>query len=129
MAVMIVGVPKESVAGERRVALVPELVPKLKLAGLEIWVENGAGLAAGFPDPLYSERGARLEPDVLSGTDIVLKVQPPTGPESERIKESALLIGFLQPYAADVAITKLAARRVTAFAMELMPRISRAQSM
>jgi H+-translocating NAD(P) transhydrogenase subunit alpha len=126
---MILGVPKETVAGERRVALVPELVPKLAKAGLEIRVEAGAGLAAGFPDALFAEQGARVEPETLAGADIILKVAPPTGPEIERIKEGAVVIGFLQPYAADVAVARLAARRVTAFAMELMPRISRAQSM
>jgi NAD(P) transhydrogenase subunit alpha len=126
---MIVGVPKEIVVGERRVALVPDIVPKLTKGGLEIEVESGAGDAAGFPDQLFAEKGARLRPQVLSGADIVLKVQPPTTAEVERIKQGALLIGFLQPYAADVALLQLAARRVTAFAMELMPRISRAQSM
>jgi len=126
---MIVGVPKETVAGERRVALVPDLVPKLKQAGLEVLVEAGAGSAAGFPDQLFVDKGARLEEDVFSRADILLKVQPPTGSEIERSKEDALLIGFLQPYSAEVAITKLATRRITAFAMELMPRISRAQSM
>jgi NAD(P) transhydrogenase subunit alpha len=126
---MIIGVAKETVAGERRVAMVPDLVPKLKQAGQEIWVEPGAGNAAGFPDRLFAEKGARLEEDILSRADIILKVQPPTGPEIQRIKEGALLIGFLQPYAGEVAITGLRGRQVTAFAMELMPRISRAQSM
>jgi NAD(P) transhydrogenase subunit alpha len=126
---MIVGVPKERIAGERRVALVPELVPKLKQAGLEVSVEVGAGTDAGFPDPLYAEKGARLDEEVLSRSDILLKVQPPTGAETERMKEGALLIGFLQPYTPGVAITGLARRGATAFAMELMPRISRAQSM
>jgi NAD(P) transhydrogenase subunit alpha len=126
---MIIGVPKERVAGERRVALVPELVAKLTKAGFEVRVETGAGESAGFPDSLYTEQGARLQADVLSESDVVLKVQTPTGPEIERCKEGAVLIGFLQPYSPEVAIEKLAARRITAFAMELMPRISRAQSM
>jgi NAD(P) transhydrogenase subunit alpha len=126
---MIIGVPKERAAGERRVALVPDLVPKLKQAGLEVWIEHGAGVAAGFADEQYAEKGACPEAEVFSQTDILLKVQPPTAPEIEQSKEGAYLIGFLQPYAPEVAITRLAARRMTAFSMELMPRISRAQSM
>ncbi|HWY87392.1 MAG TPA: NAD(P) transhydrogenase subunit alpha, partial [Gemmataceae bacterium] len=126
---MIVGVPKETVAGERRVALVPELVPKLKQAGLEVWIESGAAAAAGFPDQLFADQGATLKENAYAGADIILKVQPPSALEIERIKESAIIIGFLQPYAPEAAVTKLAARRITAFAMELMPRLSRAQSM
>jgi NAD(P) transhydrogenase subunit alpha len=126
---MIVGVPKETVPGEQRVALVPELVPKLARAGLEVLVQPGAGAAAGFPDPAYRDPGARLEPDVFARADILLKVQPPSNEEIGRIREGTTLIGFLQPYANAAAINVLAARRVTAFAMELMPRITRAQSM
>ncbi len=126
---MIIGIPKERAAGERRVALVPDLVPKLKQAGLEICIEIGAGTAAGFADEQYAEKGARPEAEVFSRADILLKVQPPTGSEIEQSKEGAHVIGFLQPYAPEVAITRLAARRMTAFAMELMPRITRAQSM
>ena len=74
---MIVGVPKEVVAGERRVALVPDLVPKLAKAGLEVVVEPGAGEAAGFLDSAYAEQGARLEAGALDRADVVLKVQPP----------------------------------------------------
>jgi NAD(P) transhydrogenase subunit alpha len=126
---MIIGVPKERAAGERRVALVPDLVPKLKQAGQEVWIEPGAGVAAGYADELYAEKGARPEAEVFSRADILLKVQPPTAAEIEQSKEGALVIGFLQPYTPEVAVTRLAGRRMTAFAMELMPRISRAQSM
>jgi NAD(P) transhydrogenase subunit alpha len=126
---MIVGVAKETVAGERRVALVPDLVPKLTGAGLEVVVQSGAGAAAGFLDPVYVAKGARVEPDSLAAADILLKVQPPTVAEVGTIKEGATLIGFLQPYTNAAGIQALAGRRVTAFAMELMPRITRAQSM
>jgi NAD(P) transhydrogenase subunit alpha len=126
---MIVGVPRETVPGERRVALVPELVAKLTKSGLEVAVQPGAGMAAGFPDALYEEKGARLRPDVFEVADVLLKVQPPTVAEASRVKEGATLIGFLQPYANAAGIRALAARRVTAFAMELMPRITRAQPM
>ncbi len=126
---MIVGVPKETVPGERRVALVPELVPKLTKAGLDVLVQCGAGTAAGFLDAAYAEKGARLEAEVFDKVDVVLKVQPPTIDEIGRTKEGSILIGFLQPYANAGAIGALAARKVTAFAMELMPRITRAQPM
>ena len=126
---MVVGVSKESVPGEQRVALVPELVPKLASWGLDVIVEPGAGAAAGFPDRSYSEGGARLEPDVFGRCDVVLKVQPPNSGEIGSMKEGATLIGFLQPYGNAAGIKALAARRVTAFSMELMPRITRAQPM
>ena len=126
---MIVSVPKETVSGERRVALVPDLVPKLTKAGLEVLVQTGAGEAAGYLDGTYSEKGARLEPEVIGRADILLKVQPPSAAEIGAMKEAATLIGFLQPYGNSAGIKALAARKTTAFAMELMPRITRAQSM
>ena len=126
---MIVGIPKETAAGERRVALVPDLVPKLMQAGAEIVVQSEAGVAAGFLDAAYRDKGARVEPEALAAADVVLKVQPPAGDEVGRIKDGATLIGFLQPYSNFDGIKALAARRVTAFAMELMPRITRAQPM
>jgi H+-translocating NAD(P) transhydrogenase subunit alpha len=126
---MIVGVPKETVPGEQRVALVPELVGKLTKAGLDAVVQAGAGTEAGFLDPHYQEKGAQVEPDVWAKADILLKVQPPTTEEIRTIREGTTLIGFLQPYANAAGIQALAARKVTAFAMELMPRITRAQSM
>src|SRR5207237_6349835 len=94
-AYMIVGVPKETAAGERRVALVPDLVAKLTKKGLEVTVQSGAGAAAGFLDGAYQEAGARLENDVLGRADIVLKVQPPTVEECGALKEGATLIGML----------------------------------
>src|SRR5262249_4870104 len=115
--------------GERRVALVPDLVPRLTRAGLEVLVEPGAGAEAGFPDPAYQGQGARLEHEALARADVALKVQPPTPEEAGRLREGATLIGLLQPYANAPGIQALAARKVTAFAMELMPRITRAQAM
>src|SRR5439155_12372743 len=101
----------------------------LVTAGLEVIVQPGAGEAAGFVDSAYAEKGARLAPDVLSQANVLLKVQPPTVDETSQIKEGATLVGFLQPYSNGAGIQALAARRVTAFAMELMPRITRAQPM
>jgi H+-translocating NAD(P) transhydrogenase subunit alpha len=126
---MILFIPKETVAGERRVAIVPDLVPKLTGLGLEVVLEPGAGTAAGFVDAAYAEKGARLEAGALGKADIVLKVQPPSADEIARMKEGATLIGLLQPYTNGAGMTALAARNVTAFSMELLPRITRAQPM
>jgi H+-translocating NAD(P) transhydrogenase subunit alpha len=126
---MIVGVPKETVEGEKRVALVPELVPRLTKAGLKVLVEPDAGAAAGFPDASYQQQGANVGTDILSKSDIVLKVQPPTQREIQSMKEGVLLIGFLAPYTQQDTLKALAGRKATSFAMELMPRITRAQSM
>ena len=126
---MLVGVPKETASWERRVALVPDLVSKLTKAGLETLVQAGAGAAAGFADNAYRDQGARLDDNVLGQSDILLKVQPPSVQEAGLIKEGAFLIGCLRPYTSGEHFQTLASRKVTAFAMELMPRITRAQSM
>jgi NAD(P) transhydrogenase subunit alpha len=126
---MMVGVPRETAQGERRVALVPELVGKLKKAGLEVLLQSGAGELAGYPDALFQEQGVRFEADVFSPSDILLKVQPPSVAEIGRMKEGAVLVSLLQPYTGLAEIQALARRKVTAFAMELMPRITRAQAM
>jgi NAD(P) transhydrogenase subunit alpha len=127
--VKIVGVVKETAPGERRVALVPDLVAKLAKIGLQVIIEPGAGASAGFLDEAYQQAGARLEAKILGQADILLKVQPPTVEESGALKEGATLIGLLQPYTKASHFEALAARKVTAFAMELMPRITRAQPM
>jgi NAD(P) transhydrogenase subunit alpha len=126
---MMIGVPKETTAGERRVALVPELVPQLKKAGLQAVVQSDAGAAAGYLDSAYEEKGARVAGAVLAAAEVVLKVQPPTPDEIGHLREGTVLISFLQPYTQIDAIKALAARKVTVFAMELMPRITRAQPM
>jgi NAD(P) transhydrogenase subunit alpha len=126
---MIVSVPKESLPGERRVALVPELASKVQDAGLKVFVQIGAGASAGFLDAAYSQKGAGIEAEVLPNADVVLKVQPPSLEETAHLKEGAVLIGFLSPYTNGAGINALAERRITAFSMELMPRITRAQPM
>jgi proton-translocating NAD(P)+ transhydrogenase subunit alpha len=126
---MIVGVPRETVPGERRVALVPDLVAKLRQAGLDVVLQSGAGAQAGFLDAAYVEKGARVESEVFAQADVMIKVQPPTAEENNQIKDGATLICFLQPYTNASGIQALAARKITAFAMELMPRITRAQTM
>jgi len=122
-------VPKERAAGERRVALVPELAGRLVASGFEVLVERGAGEAASFPDAAYEEAGARIVDDVYGEADAVAKVQSPSEDEVVRLREGQVLIGFLQPLTDPEGIARLAARGVTAFAMESIPRITRAQPM
>lgn len=135
---MIVGVPKETYPGERRVALVPAVVPTLAWAGLEVVVEAGAGVAAGFPDAAYTERGARILParaEVFRAADVVAQVlghgaNDRTGrADLPLFRSDQSLVAFLRPLASPDAVRELAATGVTAFAVELMPRITRAQPM
>ncbi len=127
---MRVGVPRETAAGERRVALVPEAVGRLTGSGFEIVVERGAGTAAGFEDGEYEAAGAQLggSEDVYS-SDCVLRVAKPSADEVARLREGTVLIAFLQPLTDPETTQRLAARSVVAFALESIPRITRAQSM
>src|ERR671924_607046 len=130
---MRIGVPKETAEGERRVALVPEVVRKLAGGdgGLEVVVERGAGAGALIPDAQYEEAGARMVEDAgaVFEADVVVKVAPPGQDEIGRLRSDSVLIGFLQPLAAGEAIRAIAQTGATSFAMEAIPRISRAQSM
>ena len=125
---MKIGVPKETAEGERRVALVPDVVKALIAKEIEVAVEPGAGEGASHPDAEYKEAGATLDGDVW-GADVVLKVNPPTADERERLKQGQVLIGFLEPLTNPELARSLAAKGVTSFAMESIPRITRAQSM
>jgi NAD(P) transhydrogenase subunit alpha len=124
---MNVSVPKESASDERRVALVPEVVERLVQGDVEVTVEAGAGETAHHPDDAYEEAGAKIG-EGFSG-DVVAKVALPTSDEIGRLGESSVLIGFLQPLTAGDTVRALADRGVTSFAMEAIPRITRAQSM
>jgi NAD(P) transhydrogenase subunit alpha len=121
-----VGVPRETAAGERRVAIVPESVSKLTAIGLEVAVERGAGREAAFTDDAYEEAGAQIV-DAALDADIVAKVAPPSERETEALKPDAVLVGFLAPLTNPQGLERLAGRGVTAFAMESIPRITRAQ--
>lgn len=123
----VVGVPRESGAGERRVALVPKVVEKLRTRGVEVVVEAGAGVGALIPDALYVEAGATIG-DPWSA-DVVVKVAKPTDAEIAKLRSGATLIGFLAPLTSAETIAALREAGVQAFAMESIPRISRAQSM
>lgn len=123
-----VGVPKETAADERRVALVPEVVRKLVAKGVGVTVEPGAGAAALIPDDAFSGAGATLSADVWSA-DVIAVVAPPTESQIAGLHAGQLLVGFLAPLSSPQTTEALAASGVTALAMEAIPRISRAQSM
>jgi NAD(P) transhydrogenase subunit alpha len=125
---MKVGVPKETAAGETRVALVPEIVRKLTAKDFEVAVEAGAGAGSKLADPLYEDAGATISEDVW-GADVVVKVAAPSDEEIAKLGEHTVLIGFLGPLSAPKTTQALADAGATAFAMEAIPRISRAQSM
>ena len=124
---MRVGVAREMAPGERRVALVPETVGKLAAAGFDVVVEPAAGEAASFPDDTYATAGATLGSPWEA--EAVLKVQKPDEAETTRLRDGQILIGFLDPLADREGVDRLAAIGVIAFAMESVPRISRAQAM
>jgi proton-translocating NAD(P)+ transhydrogenase subunit alpha len=125
-----VGVPKESAAGERRVALIPDVVRGLAAKELEISVEAGAGEGSGHPDPEYAEAGASVgSGDDAWGAEVVAKVAPPTANEIGRLKRGQVLIGHLAPLTSPETNAALASAGVTSFAMEAIPRITRAQAM
>jgi proton-translocating NAD(P)+ transhydrogenase subunit alpha len=124
---MKVGVPRETAPGERRVALVPEIVSRLASGGFDVVVEQGAGEAASFLDAAFTEGGATIGDPW--DTDLVAKVRKPSEEEIGRLHDGQLLVGFLQPLTDEEGIRRLASRGVTAFAMESIPRITRAQSM
>jgi len=135
---MIIGVPRETFPGERRVALVPSVVPNLVKAGLEVVVEAGAGLESGYPDAEYAAKGAKLLPsraDVFAKADALVQVlahgsNDRTGAaDLPLLRPGQVLIGFLRPLGAVQTIQDIAGKGVTSFSVELMPRTTRAQSM
>lgn len=128
---MLVGVPKETAEGERRVALVPEVVSKLKSKGIDVLVQSGAGSGALLGDAAFASAGAEVSEDAAAvwRCEIVLKIAPPNAEEVAMLGQGSLLIGFLAPLSSAVTVKALAEAKATAIAMEAIPRISRAQSM
>jgi NAD(P) transhydrogenase subunit alpha len=135
---VIIGVPKESYPGERRVAVVPAAIPPLTKAGFEVQVQAGAGMEAGYPDSQYADKGAKIVADraaVFGAADIVLQVlcygsNDVTGKQDVPLyRRGQILAGFLRPFGASEIVQEIAHAGVTSFSMELMPRTTRAQSM
>jgi NAD(P) transhydrogenase subunit alpha len=135
---MIVGVPRETFPGERRIALVPTVIPNLSKAGIEVVIEAGAGVEAGFPDAEYAAKGAKIlktRAEVFNVADIVVQVlcygsNDQTGKaDLPLLRPNQLLIGFLRPLGSLETVREIAATGVTSFSVELVPRTTRAQSM
>jgi NAD(P) transhydrogenase subunit alpha len=129
---MKVGVARETAPGERRVALVPEVLGKLTAAGLEVLVERGAGAGAAIPDSAFAESGARIvsTAELYGQSDVILKVQKPSEAEVAQLRQGQAIVGFLQPLIDPALAAALATRGVTAISLDALPRtLSRAQSM
>ena len=127
---MRIGVPKETLEGERRVALIPDTVKSLSAKDIEVTIESGAGVEAGFPDEMYTDAGADVGDSAAAwGADIVLRVAVPTLEEIGKVASGKVLIGFLTPLTAKDTTKALASGGVTSFAVEAIPRITRAQAM
>jgi NAD(P) transhydrogenase subunit alpha len=126
---MKVAIPKEIAAGEPRVAAVPDTIKKLMALGAEVAIEPGAGVQSGVPDAEYQAAGAAISADAVKDADIVLKVRRPESGELSKYKRGALAIAIMDPYGNDAALKSMADAGIAAFAMELMPRITRAQAM
>ena len=135
---MIIGVPKEIYPEERRVALVPSVLPTLTKAGFEVQVQSGAGIDAGYPDSQYADKGAKIVADraaVFAAADIVVQIlcygsNDVTGKQDVPLyRRDQILVGFLRPFGSADVVQEIAHAGVTAFSVELMPRTTRAQSM
>ena len=129
---IVIAVVKERAPGEQRVATVPEVVQKLSLSGYKVRVEHDAGAGAFYPDDLYIAAGAEIAPgraELLDGATIVLFVQPPTIADVEMLADGTIVIGFMNAANNLSTVARMRDRNVTAFALELVPRITRAQSM
>lgn len=127
---MIVGVLKEPISGEKRVAATPESVKQLSAAGLKVTVQKGAGALAGYTDDDYKAAGATVAPSVdVSKVDVLAHVRPLSPAVIKKLKKGTITIGLMSPASEGVAVKALASQKVTSFALELVPRISRAQSM
>jgi len=127
---MRIAVPREIKSGEKRVALVPDIISKLTKAGLEVVIETGAGVAAQYSDKQFSDAGAQVKStNVITDADVVLSVQPLNPAQMKTLKKGAITISFLSPTGSADSIEAAISAGVTAISLEMVPRISRAQSM
>ncbi|HEX3847173.1 MAG TPA: NAD(P) transhydrogenase subunit alpha [Steroidobacteraceae bacterium] len=126
---VVVGALAETAGSETRVAVVPEIATKLKAAGARVLIERGAGVQSRFPDSAYADAEIADAATILASADVLLKVQPPSPAEVSALKRGAVVVGFMQAYARPDLVRALKAAGLTSLAMELVPRISRAQSM
>src|SRR5262245_53255053 len=125
-----IGALSESAPGETRVSIIPEIADKWVSAGARVLIERGAGVQSDFPDALYKNvEWAENAAAVLARSDVLLTVQPPSVAQIEALRPETVVIGFMQAHANQAGVKALRDRKLTSFAMELVPRISRAQSM
>jgi NAD(P) transhydrogenase subunit alpha len=124
-----IGVLAETEPGEKRVALVPEIAKKLKQSGAQVLIESGAGLRSGIPDSAFSEAEAVSREQLLARAQVLLKVLPPTVEQVQALKPGQSIVGYMQPHLSAERVKALQAGQVSAFAMELLPRTTRAQAM
>ncbi|HKX37755.1 MAG TPA: NAD(P)(+) transhydrogenase (Re/Si-specific) subunit alpha, partial [Burkholderiales bacterium] len=125
----LIGVPRETAAGEKRVATVPEVAARLIKLGFRVAVESGAGEAADFSDEAYRAAGAEIISQVWDSADLVFKVRPPSLAEVARMREGAALVSFIWPAQNPELMQALAEKKATVLAMDSVPRISRAQKL
>ena len=129
---MKVFAPRETIPGERRVAITPDSAARLRKAGVEVSVEHGAGVAASYDDAVYEASGAAVVANAsegYQGAGLVVKVQPPQLEEARAIEAGSAVLSFLQPGQQRALVDVFQERRITSFSLDLVPRISRAQSM
>ena len=129
---MKIAVLKETLAGENRVAIIPDSLKRLKKKGIELLVESGAGAAAGFADSEYEKLGATIESSrekLIAAANAVIKVLPPTIKEAEELQPDKILISIIQPLIRHDLVNKLLEKRVTSFGLDIIPRTTLAQSM
>ena len=129
---MLIAVPSETHANEKRVALIPDSVKKLTKAGFDVHVQSGLGIRSGFTDEDYTAANASISTDrtaLLGSGDIVLRVQKPTIEEVNQLKKGAIHVSYLDPYNENTLVDAMAERQISAISMEMIPRTTRAQKM
>ena len=126
---MIIGVPKESLSGETRVAILPEEIQRLSSDELAFRVETGAGKGSFIADESYSDSGAEILPDVFPDSDLIVRINPPTEEEASRFKDGSCLVSLLNPFTNHDLVRQLAKKNISSFCLELIPRSTYAQSM
>ena len=126
---MIIGIPKESLPGENRVAILPTEIKQFLSDDIEFKIESGAGIGSFFSDEAYLTAGAEISTDVYSDSDLIIRINPPSDEEMSRIKEYSSIISLLNPFANNKLINNLAKKNISSFCLELIPRSTYAQSM
>ena len=126
---MIIGIPKESLAGETRVAILPAEIKKLSSDLLKFKIESGAGNGSFIADENYAESGAEIVSDVYSDSDLIIRINPPTEEELSKLNNGTCLISLLAPFTNHALVKQLAEKNISSYCLELIPRSTYAQSM